>query len=146
MSGTNFHIAHPVVPYSVGVSGLESIIIVLTLYKLLRHTARCEDVGDSSTPRVIVRDSLVYFIIMFAMLVANVILYRDKSPYSSLLLGPCSTVACITVSRMMINLREIRRREEKTAGRRDALPDRRWKSKEHWSRRMLAVLRQNVDV
>ncbi|KII84905.1 hypothetical protein PLICRDRAFT_45740 [Plicaturopsis crispa FD-325 SS-3] len=84
----------------------ESVVIIFTLQKwfqLALYTA-----PGSSTLRLLVRDSLIYFILMFASLLANMIVDRYSQWYMrSLLLGPSSSIACIAAARMMMNLQSL---------------------------------------
>ncbi|KII95765.1 hypothetical protein PLICRDRAFT_228211 [Plicaturopsis crispa FD-325 SS-3] len=97
----------------------EVTIIVVTLYKIRQGPVHSKAAGDWPMRMLIARDSLIYFILMFAMLLANAIMYKLSSPYHSILMTPCGVVACVTVPRMMINMREIRQRQRTQA----ALPN-----------------------
>ncbi|RDB16253.1 hypothetical protein Hypma_003020 [Hypsizygus marmoreus] len=79
----------------------ESVIIVLTLFRTFRY---------ASVPRalhVLARDSIVYFVIVFLMLIANLFIARFGAGFlGALLIVPCSVVACVAAARMTMNIRE----------------------------------------
>jgi len=74
----------------------ESVIVIFVIYKILG----CE--GLSPTLRLLARDSMVYFVVMFSFLVANLVISRFRG---SLLLGPPSVIACVAGARMTMNIR-----------------------------------------
>jgi hypothetical protein len=85
---------------------LESIIVILTLLKALRLMR--DPIHGSPTLRLIARDSVVYFLIMFSILTANLFIFKFAPPFvSSLLIGPSSSIACVAVGRMMMNMRSL---------------------------------------
>lgn len=80
----------------------ESVLIYLTLYQTFQY----EKVNP--TLRVVARDSIIYFVIIFAMLLANIFIARfGKGFLGALLIVPCSVTACIAVARMTMNMRTI---------------------------------------
>ncbi|KAJ7895155.1 hypothetical protein B0H14DRAFT_2681443 [Mycena olivaceomarginata] len=62
--------------------------------------------GGNPTLDVLARDSLVYFVLIFACTLASAISYEVSYTvnYRSFLMGPTSAISCIAVSRMMINI------------------------------------------
>jgi hypothetical protein len=85
---------------------LESTIIILTLYKA--YTLMRDPIQGSPTLRLIARDSIVYFFIMFSVLFSNLFIFKYAPPFvSSLLIGPSSCIACVAVGRMMMNMRSL---------------------------------------
>ncbi|KAK0437031.1 hypothetical protein EV421DRAFT_1978562 [Armillaria borealis] len=64
--------------------------------------------GESSPAilNLMARDSTVYFAIIFALLLGNLLMFLFGPPFlSSLLLNPLSAASCILGSRMLLNLR-----------------------------------------
>ncbi|KAJ7887156.1 hypothetical protein B0H13DRAFT_2534379 [Mycena leptocephala] len=83
----------------------ESTIVLITLYYLGSYEwSRKVNI----TLRVLTRDSMIYFLIMFSVLLANLFIARFGRDFlGSLLIAPSSVIACVGASRMMMNLREI---------------------------------------
>jgi len=75
----------------------DGILFILTLLKSLSYRD-----NFNLTIRLLARDSAVYFAIMLTCLVLNIAVYYSPS-YSVII--PVEWVACIAVSRMMMNLR-----------------------------------------
>ncbi|TFK37603.1 hypothetical protein BDQ12DRAFT_724055 [Crucibulum laeve] len=67
--------------------------------------------NGSSTPRILsilARDSTIYFAVVFALLLANYLMFELGPPFlSSLLVSPSTTAGCILGSHMLLNLREL---------------------------------------
>lgn len=65
--------------------------------------------AGESTPAILnlmARDSMIYFAIIFALLLGNLLMFLLGPPFlSSLLLNPLSAASCILGSRMLLNLR-----------------------------------------
>jgi len=81
----------------------ESVIIVMTLYKVVQF----QKTSPSPLIYLLARDSLVYFVIMFSFLLANLLLARfGRGFLNTLLIVPSTVVACIAASRMSMNMRE----------------------------------------
>jgi len=87
----------------------ESVVVVLTIYKVIQ--LRQKYLGNRrtrQTPHILymlARDSFVYFLIMFSVLLANLFLSKfQKGYYSAILNLPSSAIACIAGSRMTIHL------------------------------------------
>jgi len=79
----------------------ESIIIGLTVYKALSYRRNIPAL------RVLARDSMIYFLIMFSFLMANLFFVRfSKGFLKGLWVKPTTIVACIAVARMSLNIRE----------------------------------------
>jgi len=78
----------------------EGIIIILTLYKIVSN---CTSLNP--TLRLLARDSIVYFIIMFTSLFATIISVRLSDFLDGITINASSCIACVAVSRMMVNLR-----------------------------------------
>ncbi|KAJ6553010.1 hypothetical protein B0H19DRAFT_1155470 [Mycena capillaripes] len=83
----------------------ESTIVIITLYYL---TAYEWSRKINVTLRVLARDSMIYFLIMFSVLIANLLIARFGRDFlGSLFIAPSSVIACVGAARMMMNLREI---------------------------------------
>jgi len=80
----------------------EGIMMTLTLCKLVTHR---KDLNP--TLWLLARDSSIYFIIMFASLLANVMMFRYDKLLPDVAMVPSSAIACIAVSRMMMNIRSL---------------------------------------
>jgi len=76
----------------------DGIVMLLTLYKVF-------PLRNSRSPAVslLARDSVVYFVILFSALVINEVVYKLGIPYNLML--PAECIACISISRMMMNIR-----------------------------------------
>ncbi|GAW04755.1 hypothetical protein LENED_006562 [Lentinula edodes] len=60
------------------------------------------------TFQLLARDSLIYFLLMFSLLLANLFIFRFGQGFlGALLLVPSTIVACISAGRMMMNLRSL---------------------------------------
>ncbi|KAF8513251.1 hypothetical protein BU17DRAFT_68865 [Hysterangium stoloniferum] len=82
------------------------VTMALMIYKSIRLLFRK---AGSPTMRLLSRDSLIYFSIMFSVLISNLFIFKYAPPFfSSLLIGPSSSIACIAAARMMMNLRSLR--------------------------------------
>ncbi|GLB44977.1 hypothetical protein LshimejAT787_1900550 [Lyophyllum shimeji] len=82
-------------------SCFETIIIALTTYKVVKY--------DTMTPTlyVLARDSMLYFISIFIVLLVNLFLARYARGFlSALLIQPGSAIACVAAARMTMNIRE----------------------------------------
>ncbi|TFK61647.1 hypothetical protein BDN72DRAFT_849481, partial [Pluteus cervinus] len=80
----------------------ESVIIVLTIRKVLKFKAQTPPALN-----VLARDSLIYFLSMFSILLANLLIARfGRGFLGALLLVPSSVVACVGAARMTMNIRE----------------------------------------
>jgi len=93
----------------------ESVVVVLALYRVIKCRQKYQQIMQhSETPYIlylVARDSLLYFIIMFSALLANLLLSRYQSGYfSAILITPSSVIACIAASRMTLHFRESKRR------------------------------------
>jgi len=77
----------------------EGIIMFLTLYKVFPFRT------STLTPIItlLARDSILYFVAIFSSMVMNVLDFKLITEFS--LLFPTAFIACVTVSRMMMNLR-----------------------------------------
>ncbi|KAJ7238204.1 hypothetical protein C8J57DRAFT_1727677 [Mycena rebaudengoi] len=83
----------------------ESTIILITRYYLSAYEGSKQ---VNVTLRVLARDSMIYFLIMFSVLLANLFIARFGRDFlGSLLIAPSSVIACVGAARMMMNLREI---------------------------------------
>ncbi|KAJ7348308.1 hypothetical protein DFH08DRAFT_865728 [Mycena albidolilacea] len=83
----------------------ESTIILITVYYLSAYEW---SKNVNSTLRILARDSMIYFLIMFSVLLANLFIARFGRDFlGSLLIAPSSVIACVGAARMMMNLREI---------------------------------------
>ncbi|KIM86021.1 hypothetical protein PILCRDRAFT_816568 [Piloderma croceum F 1598] len=80
----------------------EGVMMSLTLYKLFGHR---KDLNP--TLWLIARDSSIYFIAMFASLLANVMFFRYDQVLPDVAMVPSACIACIAVSRMMMNIRSL---------------------------------------
>ncbi|TFK66955.1 hypothetical protein BDN72DRAFT_125060 [Pluteus cervinus] len=82
----------------------ESVVIILTLYKIFDYR---KETTVYPALRILARDSLIYFIVMFSFLMANLFLARFGGGFfKGMLIGPSSVIACVAVARMTMNLRE----------------------------------------
>jgi len=84
-------------------AAFEGIMMSLTIYKMIRHR---NDLVNP-TMRLLARDSSIYFIIMFASLLVNVMMFRYDTVLPDVAMIPSSCIACIAVSRMMMNIRSL---------------------------------------
>jgi len=75
----------------------DGIVIILTMYKIFSYRD-----GMNPTIRLLARDSIVYFIIMFATLLFNLLFPVGKG---TVLILPAEYIACTAVARMMMNIR-----------------------------------------
>ncbi|KAF8647236.1 hypothetical protein AX16_006828 [Volvariella volvacea WC 439] len=86
---------------SVGVESVLFIMVISRAYVWWKE--------GSSAPRILsllARDSTIYFAVVFALLLANLFVFRFGPPFlSSLLVTPSSTAGCILGSHMLLNLR-----------------------------------------
>ncbi|KAF8177338.1 hypothetical protein K438DRAFT_2022297 [Mycena galopus ATCC 62051] len=83
----------------------ESTIVLITLYYLSAYEWSTE---INVTLRVLARDSVIYFLIIFSILVSNLFIARFGRDFlGSLLIAPSSVVACVGAARMMMNIREL---------------------------------------
>ncbi|KAF8895380.1 hypothetical protein BD779DRAFT_722887 [Infundibulicybe gibba] len=81
--------------------GFESIIIALTIFKTLQY----KTMGPTLT--ILARDSAIYFLLMFSVLFANLILSKFGHGFiGSLLIAPSTIIACIAAARMSMNIRQ----------------------------------------
>ncbi|TFK61514.1 hypothetical protein BDN72DRAFT_849590 [Pluteus cervinus] len=88
----------------------ESVIVVLTLYKVLQYKLQV-----SAVLNVYARDSLLYFLSMFSILLSNLLLARFGTGFmGALLIAPSSVVACVAVARMTMNMRQFTMKAECT--------------------------------
>ncbi|KAJ6555705.1 hypothetical protein DFH09DRAFT_1491976 [Mycena vulgaris] len=88
----------------------ESIIILITLYNMsLYHWSKeVNATRVNSALRILARDSMIYFLIMFSVLLSNLFIARFGHDFlGSLLIAPSSVIACVGAARMMMNLREL---------------------------------------
>ncbi|KAJ7077158.1 hypothetical protein B0H15DRAFT_862608 [Mycena belliarum] len=83
----------------------ESAIILITLYYLSAYHWT-ED--NNTILRVLARDSMCYFLVIFSVLISNLLIARFGHDFiGSLLIAPSSVIACVGAARMMMNIREI---------------------------------------
>jgi len=86
---------------------LESIIMIVMVSQVFNLFYRT---SGSTTLKILSRDSLVYFSLMFSLLISNLFIFKYAPAFvSSLLIGPSSSLACVAAARMMMNLRGIHR-------------------------------------
>jgi len=78
----------------------DGILLILTLAKAFSYRDQF-----NRTIRLLARDSVLYFIPMFASLVWNVVAQSSARP--GLLMVPSEWIACISVSRMMLSIRSL---------------------------------------
>jgi hypothetical protein len=95
----------------------ESVVVFLTIYKVIECRQKCrQNLQNPRTPRIlymVARDSLLYFIVMFAALFGNLLLSRFQKGYlSAVLVLPSSVIACIAASRMTIHFWQRERSRE----------------------------------
>ncbi|KAJ7114860.1 hypothetical protein C8R44DRAFT_984229 [Mycena epipterygia] len=96
----------------------ESILILTTLYNMGRYHYQWSKEGArsryvTSALGILARDSLIYFLFIFSVLLANLFIARFGRDFlGSLLIAPSSVIACVGAARMMMNLRELSTRED----------------------------------
>ncbi|KZP28001.1 hypothetical protein FIBSPDRAFT_853216 [Athelia psychrophila] len=78
----------------------DGFLLILTLAKYYQQRNEL-----NATIRLLARDSLFYFTIMFACLLFNVLLGSNVISYPDLIQVPVHSVVCIAVSRMSLNIR-----------------------------------------
>jgi len=76
----------------------DGIIMLLTLYKVVPFRD-----GRNRTVSLLARDSIVYFVVVFSTMVINEVVYKLGIPFDLMLPSEC--IACISISRMMMNIR-----------------------------------------
>jgi len=81
------------IPYVI----FDGIVVILTMYKVFSYRGHM-----NTTIRLLARDSIVYFIIMFCTFLFNALGENIQGVVTSL---PGECVACIAVARMMMNIR-----------------------------------------
>jgi len=77
---------------------LDGIIMLLTSYKVFPFRD-----GHNSTVALLARDSIVYFVVIFSTSLINIAAYTQELGFS--LMIPIQCIACVSISRMMMNLR-----------------------------------------
>lgn len=83
---------------------IESYLFIMVTFRAFVYWKA----GESSPAilNLMARDSTVYFAIIFALLLGNLLMFLFGPPFlSSLLLNPLSAASCILGSRMLLNLR-----------------------------------------
>ncbi|KAJ3933875.1 MAG: hypothetical protein NXY57DRAFT_760407 [Lentinula lateritia] len=81
---------------------VESTLCLMVAYKVLVQVERIP------TFQLLARDSLIYFLLMFSLLLANLFIFRFGQGFlGALLLVPSTIVACISAGRMMMNLKSL---------------------------------------
>ncbi|KIM41948.1 hypothetical protein M413DRAFT_27488 [Hebeloma cylindrosporum] len=87
------------------------LIVETVLFLLVVSRALSWWKNGVAAPRifsVLARDSTLYFTIVFALLLANYLVFQFGSPFlSSLLVTPSTTAGCILGSHMLLNLRAL---------------------------------------
>jgi len=78
----------------------DGIIIILTMYKAFSYR---KDMNP--TIRLLARDSIVYFVIMFGTFLFNAIPSPGKTIQGIILVLPVECIVCTAVARMMMNIR-----------------------------------------
>ncbi|KAF8153989.1 hypothetical protein B0H34DRAFT_799902 [Crassisporium funariophilum] len=83
---------------------VESVLFLLVISRALVWWR-----DGAAAPRIfaiLARDSTVYFVVVFALLLANYLVFQFGPPFlSSLLVTPSTTAGCILGSHMLLNLR-----------------------------------------
>jgi len=77
----------------------DGILLILSTFKVFAYFRQ----ELNPTVRLLARDSIVYFVIMFAAILADVIIITLGA--SLIISIPPESIACIAVSRMMLNIR-----------------------------------------
>ncbi|KAK0189747.1 hypothetical protein F5146DRAFT_1139214 [Armillaria mellea] len=83
---------------------IESYLFIMVAFRAFVYWKA----GESSPAilNLMARDSTIYFAIIFALLLGNLLMFLLGPPFlSSLLLNPLSAASCILGSRMLLNLR-----------------------------------------
>jgi len=87
------------------------VIIESVLFTLIVSRAFMWWKDKESAPATLVllaRDSTVYFMVIFALLIANLFVFEYGPPFlSSMMVTPSNTAGCIAGSRMLLNLRAL---------------------------------------
>jgi len=83
------------VPFTI----FDGIIILVTLYRFFSFDAK----SRSPTIKMLARDSLVYFVVLFATQVVNTVTFRIGATFDLMMVSEC--ISCISISRMMMNIR-----------------------------------------
>jgi hypothetical protein len=78
----------------------DGVLLILTLIKAFSYW----DHNFNPTIRLLARDSIVYFAIMFGCVVMNITAYFNSTGSFSM---PAEWIACIAVSQMMMNIRSL---------------------------------------
>jgi len=78
----------------------EGIIMTLTMYRVIPYRNNL-----SPTLRMFARDSIIYFSIMFSSLLCCLFLIKFDPAVGTIFVHPSNCIACIAVSRMMLNIR-----------------------------------------
>jgi len=92
------YLAHGVYSFWIPFTIFDGIIMFLTLYKVFPFRG-----GHGRTVSLLARDSIVYFVVLFSTMVINEIVYKLGIQFDLQLPSEC--IACISVSRMMMNIR-----------------------------------------
>jgi len=79
----------------------DGILLTLTLFKAFSYRDNL-----NHTIRLLARDSVLYFALMFACLVENIIVVTPAIMVNVIV--PAEWIACIAVSRMMLNIRGLK--------------------------------------
>jgi len=78
----------------------EGIIIILTLYQVFPSRTNL-----NPTLRLLARDSIVYFVVMLTFQLLAILWLRFSYILEGMSMNPANCIACVTVSRMMLNIR-----------------------------------------
>ncbi|KAF5329554.1 hypothetical protein D9619_009020 [Psilocybe cf. subviscida] len=90
---------------------ISPLIVETVLFLLVVKYARVLWLNGLGMPRIftqLARDSTVYFVVVFGLLLANFLMFQLGPPFlSSLLVTPSTTAGCILTSHMILNMRSI---------------------------------------
>jgi len=90
---------------SLGPLIFETIILTLSIYRvvdLMAGNRRC-----NATLRVLARDSLLYFLVIFVALLVSVIMLKvSTGALGTLMVGPSNAISCVATGRMLLNMRQ----------------------------------------
>ncbi|KAI5993427.1 hypothetical protein EDD15DRAFT_892657 [Pisolithus albus] len=83
---------------------LDTVVFTLTLKKLIR----ARSLGKWSYMALLLRDGVLYFAVMTAVNVANIVTYLVLAdPYRAILSYPTNMLCAAMISRLMLNLRDL---------------------------------------
>ncbi|KAL5479099.1 hypothetical protein ACEPAI_2387 [Sanghuangporus weigelae] len=105
ISGTSSY--KVIIPAVAALMVFDAVVLALTILRFIR--IRKDGEGNGSVIRILLRDGVIYYIVVLASNVANLLLYALLQRQHAGLVGSCvpilRTVMSICASRLMLNLR-----------------------------------------